>query len=126
AATVFADAISRMSIADAETLLAGQRDAVTQYFRRTTETNLFERLLPIVKRATETTGVTANYKKVLQAASGNKYVGAVLGAISNPQSFDLDAYITNKAMEGLFRKVAEEEQRIRADPVARTSDLLRR
>ena len=106
--------------------VAGPPDAVTQYFRRATEANLSQRFLPIVKKATDATGVTGTYKKLLQAANANKYLGAFLGAVSNPQSVDLDAYITTKAMDGLFKMVAEEEKRIRENPVAQTSDLLRR
>jgi len=123
---VFAGAISRMTIADAQSILLGRADAATQYFRRVTETNLVERFLPIVKRATDATGVTAGYKKLMDAANANRYVGAFLGALSNPASVDIDAYVTNKAMDGLFKMVAEEEQRIRKNPVARTSELLQR
>jgi hypothetical protein len=126
AASVFGDAVSRMTIADAETILTGPPDAATQYFRRVTQTNLFERFSPIVKRTTDATGVTSTYKRVLQAANGNKYLGALLGAVTDSQSLDLDAYITNKAMDGLFKEIAAEEQRIRQDPVARTSELLRK
>ena len=123
---VFGQAISQMTIADAQSILLGPPDAATQYFRRVTETNLFERFLPVVKRATDATGVTATYKKLLQAGNANKYVGAFLGALSNPPSLDIDAYVTNKALDGLFKVVAEEERRIRENPVAQTSELLRR
>ena len=125
AATVFWEAISRMTIADAEGILTGPPDAVTQYFRRTTETNLFIRFLPIVKKATDATGVTASYKRVLDAAQANRYVGALLGALSDSQSMDIDAYVTHKAMGGLFKIVAE-EHRIRQNPLGESSDLLRR
>jgi hypothetical protein len=110
---------------DAENILLGPPDAATQYFRRTTQTNLYERFLPIVKKATGATGVTSNYKKVLEAANKNKYVGEILGAVTDPQSLDLDSYVTSEALDRLFKRIAEEEKRIRADPVARTSDLLR-
>src|SRR5205823_5273301 len=97
----------------------------TQFFRRTTETNLYQRFLPIVKKATAATGVTSNYKKILDAAEGNKYVGELLGAVTDTKSLNVDDYVTNKALDGLFRKIAEEEKRIREDPVARTTDLLK-
>jgi len=126
ATSVLVDAISRMSLQDAEGIISGPPDAATQYFRHACETNLFERFLPIVKRSTQQTGVTATYKRVQQAASANKYIGPLLGAVSDSGSLDLDAYITQKALDGLFREIAGEEQRIRQDPVARTSDLLRR
>ena len=123
--SIFAEAISHITIADAESILTGPPDAVTQFFRRTTETNLFQRFLPIVKKGTEATGVTSNYKKILNAANKNKYVGEVLGALTDPKSLDLDGYVTNKALDGLFKKIAQEEKRIREDPVARTTDLLK-
>ena len=126
AVSVFAEAISHMTIGDAESILTGPSDAATQYFRRTTQTNLFARFEPIVKKATDETGVTSAYKRVLDFGVRNKYLGALLGAVSEQQSLDLDAYITNKAMDGLFEVIADEEQRIRQDPVARTTDLLKK
>src|SRR5437763_13582192 len=59
AANVFAEGISRMTIADAEAILTGPSDAATRYFRRTTETNLLQKFRPIVKQATDATGVTS-------------------------------------------------------------------
>jgi hypothetical protein len=125
AAAVFAESISLISFADAQAILTGAPDAATQFFRRTTETNLYQRFLPIVKKATGSTGVTSNYKKVLSAVEKNKYLGEALDAVSDPKSLDLDSYVTNKALDGLFKRIAEEEKRIREDPVARTTDLLR-
>ena len=129
AASVFGDAIKGMSIEDAKAILTGSDDAATQYFRKTTETNLFEKFLPIVKKATDQTGVTAAYKQLVAKASAANSLGSlgsfgcsVLGA----DSMDVDAYVTNKAMDGLFKMVAEEEKRIRENPVARTTDLLQK
>src|SRR5437879_3227419 len=126
AASVFSTAISRMTLADAESILTGSPDAATQYFRRTTETNLFEKFLPIVKKATDATGVTSSYKKLLHAANQNKFLGGLLGKVSDPQSLDVDAYVTQKALDGLFKEVAIEERRIRESASARTTDLLRK
>jgi hypothetical protein len=124
-AAIFAEAISHMTIADTEGILRGQPDAATQFFRRNTETNLYQHFMPIVKKATDATGVTANYKKVMTAAGSNKYIGGLLGAVTDKESLDLDHYVTEKALDGLFKRIAEEEKRIRADPVARTTDLLK-
>lgn len=124
--SVFSEAISRMNLADVETILNGPPDAATQYFRRATETNLFQRFLPIVRHATEATGVTSTYKRLTQAAEANKYLGPLLGAVSGSQSFDLDGYITEKTLDGLFKEIAAEEQRIRQNPAAQTSELLRK
>ena len=126
AASVFGDAISHMTIADARAIMTGPPDSATQFLRRTAQTNILQRFLPIIKKATDSTGVTARYKQFLQAANANKYVGAVLGAATTPQSLDLDAYVADKAMDGLFKEIAKEEKRIREDPVARTSELLRK
>ncbi len=86
---------------------------------------MFNRFLPVVKQSTAATGVTSTYKRVLDMAEANKYLAALLGAVANPQSFDLDAYITNQALNGLFQEMARQEMLIRRDPLARTTQLLR-
>jgi hypothetical protein len=126
AANVFGNAIKGMSIEDAKTILAGPNDAATRFFRKTTQTNLYERFLPIVKTATNKAGVTAKYKQLTAAASGNNVLGSFGGSLFNPESMDLDAYVTGKALDGLFTMVAAEEKRIRENPAARTSDLLQK
>lgn len=133
AAAVFGDAVKQMTIADAKSILSGTNNAATTYFRRTTETNLYTRFLPIVKKATDTAGVSSAYKKVLDTAglSGDtgkliSSLGAFGGKQFDPKSLDLDDYVTRKALDGLFSMVAEEEKRIRANPAARTTDLLKK
>jgi len=126
AAGVFGDAITGMSIEDAKAILTGTKDAATQYFRRTTETNLFERFLPIVKKATDQTGVTSAYKRVMEKANTGNAFGSFGRSVLGSESMDVDAYVTNRALDGLFKMVAEEESRIRENPVARTSDLLQK
>jgi len=126
AAGVFGDAIKGMSIEDAKTMLTGTNNAATQYFRRTTETNLFERFLPIVKKATDQTGVTSAYKRVMEKAGAGNALGSFGRSVLGSESVDVDAYVTNRALDGLFKMVAEEEKRIRENPIARTSDLLQK
>ncbi len=126
AAPVFGSAIRQMSIADARAILTGTNNAATQYFRRTTETNLFENFLPIVKRATDQTGVTSSYKRLMEKANAATPLSTFGRSFLGQDSLDLDAYITNKALDGLFKVVAEEEKRIRENPVARTTDLLKK
>jgi hypothetical protein len=126
AAGVFGDAIKGMSIADAKTILTGPTNAATQYFRRTTETNLFQKFLPIVKKATDQTGVTSSYKQLMEKAGGDSALGSYGRSLLGGESIDVDAYVTNKALDGLFKMVAEEEQRIRQNPAARTSELLQK
>jgi hypothetical protein len=129
AAGVFGDAIKMMSLADAKAILTGTNNAATQYFRAATETNLFEKFLPIVKKATDQTGVTSAYKRVMEkAGSGGSFgaLGSFGQSLLGPEAIDVDGYVTNKALDGLFKMVADEEQRIRENPVARTSDLLQK
>jgi len=119
AATIFADALSKMTLADAKSILKGPDDAATQYFRKTSEARLKERFLPIVQAATDQAGVTAAYKKLMQKA------GPAAQFLS-PAATDLDGYVDAKAIEGLFKMIATEEKRIRQDPMARTTDLLKK
>ena len=128
AGSVFADALKQMSIQDAQSILAGPSDAATQYFQRTTQTNLYARFYPIVQKATAQNGVTAAYKNLTQKAAVGQSFGslgsALGGSLPGGDSFDVDAYVTNKALEGLFKMVAQEEQQIRQNPVARTTATL--
>ena len=126
AATVFAEAVRGMSIEDAKAILTGPTNAATQYFRRATQTNLFERFLPVVKKATDQVGVTSAYKQLMEKAGGGGGFGALSRSLFQNESLDVDAYVTNKALDGLFHMIAEEEGRIRENPVARTSDLLQK
>jgi hypothetical protein len=128
AASVFGDGIKKMTITDAQSILSGPQDGATQYFRRTTQTNLQEKFYPIVRKATDSVGVTSQYKAMMgKFASVNTY-GSAFGSksIVNLDSADIDKYVTGKAMDGLFKMVAEEEKNIRANPVARTTDVLQK
>jgi hypothetical protein len=118
ASSVFAETLKQMTVADARGILSGPDDAATQYFRRMTEAQLTEKFLPIVKEATAKTGVTASYKQLTEKAS-------LASPFLKTQSLDLDAYVNGKALDGLFKMVAAEEKRIRQNPVARTTDLLK-
>jgi hypothetical protein len=124
AAGVFADAVKGMTIADAKNILVGTNTAATAYFRRTTETNLYQKFLPIVKKATDQTGVTSTYKQLMEKANGSSALGSFGRSLLGTESMDVDAYVTDKALDGLFKMVAEEETRIRQNPAARTTALL--
>jgi hypothetical protein len=126
AAGVFADAVKGMSIADARVILTGPTNAATQYFRRTTETNLYQKFLPIVKKATDQTGVTSTYKQLMEKAGSGSALGSLSRSLFGEESVDVDAYVTNKALDGLFKVIAQEEARIRQNPAARTSELLQK
>jgi len=130
AGSVFSDALKQMTIEDAKSILNGPNDAATQYFQKTTQTNLYAKFYPIVQKATEKTGVTAAYKNLMEKANVGQGLGnigtALGGSLLGKDSLDIDAYVTNKAMDGLFKMVAEEEQQIRQNPVARTTDMLQK
>ena len=119
AADVFSDSIKQMSIDDAKSILGGPDDAATQYFKSTSSDTLKEKFLPIVKTATDKVGLTSSYKNMVGK------LGPLSGFIDT-SSMDLDGYVTDKALTGLFLIVAQEEQKIREYPVARTSDLLKK
>jgi hypothetical protein len=126
AAGVFGDAIQQMSISDAKGILTGPDDAATQYFQKTTQTNLFAKFYPVVQKATDSVGVTAEYKAMMNKFASVNTLGSFFGK-SSPVKFDaadIDTYVTNEALDGLFKMVAAEEKNIRANPVARTTDLL--
>lgn len=126
AASVLGNAVKQMTIADAQAILTATNNAATQYFRRTSETNLYARFLPIVKSATENAGVTAAYKRMTDQAGGSLGgLGAFGGKLLGVEAPDLDGYVTRKTLDGLFLKISEEEKNIRQNPVARTTDLLK-
>lgn len=125
---VLADAIRQMTLDDARSILNSTNTAATDFFRRTSQTNLQTRLLPIVKAATDHTGVTASYKGLLDRSGlgGSGLLGGLGRSLLGAETLDLDDYVTRKALDGLFLKIADEERRIRADPGARATELLQR
>jgi hypothetical protein len=113
AAGVFGDSISQMSIADAKGILSGTNDAATQYFKRTTQTNLFAKFYPVVQKATDSVGVTAEYKTMMAKFSSVNTLSSMFGK-SSPvalNAIDIDTYVTHKALDGLFKMVAVEEKK---------------
>jgi len=128
AAAVFGDAIKQMTFADAKAILTGPNDAATQYFRKTTQASLYNSFLPIVRTATEKVGVTASYKQMIGKVNTVQALGSLMGAKTPAvlSQADLDSYIANKAMDGLFKRVGDEEKLIRTNPLERTTDLLKK
>jgi hypothetical protein len=120
AVDVFVDAIKQMTFNDARNiLLSGEQDAATQFFRRTSEDTLRGKFRPIVEEFTEETGVTNKYKAMI-----GKYGFAA--KLLGKDATDLDGYVTEKALDGLFFMIAEEEKKIRRDPLGRTTNLLKK
>jgi hypothetical protein len=130
AAAEFGNALKQMNIEDAKNILTGPNNAATLYFQRVTQTNLYARFLPIVKKSTEATGVTSAYKKMLEKTTSSQAFGGFGSTLSNtllsPDAMDIDAYVTNKAMDGLFKMVADQEKLIRQNPAARVTDLMQK
>jgi hypothetical protein len=118
AAEGFVNTLKSMSVEDAKGIMNGPPDAATQFFRRSTESELTQKFLPIVQQAMTKCGATAAYQKVMDSAR------AVSPFFSDP-SLDLNAYVTGKTMDGLFKMVADEEKRIRENPAARSTELLK-
>lgn len=127
AAEVFAKAIETMSMDDAMKILDGAENAATEYFKGTSLEELKTRLLPIVRQATDKAGVTGAYKALQGQAKGID-LGALSGLLgaADPTRIDLDQYVTDHSLDALFRLIAEQEQKIRGDVVARSTDLLRK
>jgi hypothetical protein len=117
AASIFGNAIRSMTLADARSILQGAPTAATEYFRDKTSAALTARFRPIVTRTTAAVGVTKRYKD-LAVKVGRLAPGFALQ--------DIDAYVTDRALGGLFRTLGDEEMRIRRDPAARTSEILRK
>ena len=110
--------VTSMSITDAKTILHGPDDAATQYLKKTGSRKLSAQILPIVKNATSKTGVTVSYKNMLgKLGFAGKYLKL--------DDYDIDTYITQKTMAGLFIMIAKEEKKIRDNPLARTTEILK-
>lgn len=120
-ATIFADAVKNMSAKDVKAILSGPDDAATKYFREQTEKSLTKLMLPVVQQATGKVALTESYKKMMAKAAGGK-----LGGLLSSKGLDIDQYVTEKSLDGLFLKIAEEEKAIRTNPAARGTDLLKK
>ena len=118
AVPIFVSAIKQMTIADAWAILKGDKDAATQYLKRTTSQQLYNAFNPVMVQSLEKTNATKYYADLV-----NQYNRIPTVQKVNP---DLDDYATQKAIDGLFLLVAQEEAEIRENPIARTTELLRR
>ncbi len=126
---IFLDAIKSMTLVDAKNILAGDEDAATDYFKTNTSNSLTKMILPIVQKTMQTNGVTkyydsANsfYKSDIKSRAVEFGIGSFLPQESEE---NLDEYVTQKAIDGLFKMIAKKESEIRKDPVAQTTSLLR-
>ncbi|MBI9074161.1 MAG: DUF4197 domain-containing protein [Desulfatibacillum sp.] len=116
---ILGKAVTSMSLEDAAKILQGEDNAATQYFEQKTREELFAEIKPVVEEATDTAMVTSYYKNMMGK------VGTSLPLLQS-YSPDLDQYVTDKALDGLFVIMAQEEKKIRENPAARTTDLLKK
>jgi hypothetical protein len=115
---IFITAIKSMTIQDAWSILRGQNDAATQYLKRTTSAQLKDKFKPVIQNSLNKVSATKYYKDIV-----TRYNQIPLVQKVNPE---LDDYATDRAIEGLFIMIAKEEKDIRQNPVARTTELLKK
>ncbi len=118
ATPVFVDAIQQMGFQDARGILSGGDTAATQYFEKTTTEPLRARFEPIVAQAMKSVGVTKLYDQLV-----GSYTSAV--PFGSAPKLDLNRYVTDETLDGLFTVVGEEEKTIRTNPSARATDILK-
>ena len=116
AKAIFIAAVKKMSFDDARKILTGSDTAATEYFKRTSSADLTTAFSPIVQHSMERVGVVKQYNNVLASAPG----GSALAG-----QFDLNKYVLGKTLDGLFLMLGEQEKKIRKDPAAQTTSLLK-
>jgi hypothetical protein len=114
---IFLGALTRMSFSDARGILTGGDRAATQYFKRTSTQELTVAFTPIVHQAMERVGVIKQYNQLMQNSVASRF--------SSGRNLNLDDYVVGKTLDGLFYELGEEEKRIRKDPAAQTTSLLK-
>jgi len=114
---IFVDAITSMSFDDAKKILAGGDTAATEFFKTKTTDKLTAAFKPVVDKTMAQTGVVQQYHALIGRFDAIPF--------AKSQTFDIDGYVTNKALDGLFHVVGEQEKLIRTNPTARTTELLR-
>jgi hypothetical protein len=112
------NAVKSMTVEDAKQILSGGDDSVTQFFKAKTAPQLTERFLPIVSKVTARSGLAQQYNSLAGQA-------AQFGLVKADEA-TIERYVTQKALDGLFTMIAEEERKIRANPVSAGSDIIRK
>jgi hypothetical protein len=118
AGPIFIDAIKGITFSDARNILKGPDNAATEYFRTRTSQQLTQAFKPEVQKTLDQVDVTRYWNDVMSAYNRIPFTSKV--------DTDLAQYVTGKAIDGLFMKIADEEKKIREDPVARVSDILKK
>ncbi len=114
---IFWNAIAEMTFEDARKILAGSDTAATDYFKGKTTDKLVAAFRPVIEKSMNEVGVTRQYKKLVGRYEGIPFTNSVV--------FDVDQYVVKKAMDGLFYVLGQEEKKIRNNPAARVTDLLK-
>jgi len=118
AKSLLLDSVKKMSVQDAKGILTGGDTAATEYFRRTTHEQLRQRFLPKVKAATKKVKLAQKYEQFADKAAG--------AGLLSKETADLDGYVTSKALDGLYLTIADEEKKIRKDPVGTGSAIIKK
>lgn len=118
AKALLVNSVKQMSLADAKVILTGPQDAATQYFKKTTSTDMAAKFLPIVEKATANVQLADTYNKY--AEMGNKF------GVIKKEDANINQYVTQKALDGVYLMIAKEEAAIRQDPVGQASNLLKK
>lgn len=117
AANIFGDAIRAMTLDDARAIVAGGDTAATDFFKRKTNDKLYAAFKPVVSKKVDEVGSTRAYKAMIGQYDSVPMMGK--------QSLDLDHYVTQKSLDGLFIVLGQEEKKIRTNPAARSTELLK-
>ena len=117
AASFFVDSIKEMSFEDAKNILNGGDTAATEYFKDKTSDKIYNAFKPIVSSSMNEVGTTRLFKEMMSRYESIPFI--------EKKSLDLDHYATTKALDGLFSMVGREEKKIRTDPAARATELLK-
>ena len=118
AKALLVDSVKKMTLDDAKSILTGPEDSATQYFKKTTSLPMGEKFLPIVKKATEKVQLAQQYNKF--AEMGSKY------GLVKKEDANLEQYVTQKTLDGVYLMMAQEEAAIRKDPVGQASSLIKK
>jgi hypothetical protein len=118
AASIFGSAIKEMTLDDARGILEGGDTAATDYFKARTSDRIYEAFKPIVSSSMNEVGVTRSYKAMMDTYTSLPFM--------KWESLDLDHYVTDEALEGLFYMVGQEEKKIRSNPADRGTELLKK
>jgi hypothetical protein len=115
---LFVDSVKKMTVQDAKGILTGGETSGTEYFKRTTADQLRKRFLPIVKKSTEKLGLAQKYNQYAER-------GVAFGLVKQEHA-NLDDYVSQKVLDGLYFMMAEEEKKIRKDPVGTASSIIKK